>query len=311
MKQKIIKSFKYIAIGIFFALAISYVQAWGIPLTNTFTDNLASPQVNNVEELLNVIGDQEKQGGLSLGGWLAAGQDSQVTGQTTIGGILRGGKPGDTSSNLIFGGDVKINGEMSSNGNISSDKIKTGKEVSLCADEEGNIVICALASNSGHLCILGTRKDNNGNCAIPSFVFDGNVPSCTNTKDEHIEMPMPFGCAGYEMKKRIQTFVVGDSVAAGDIFYVSVYSHPIFVTATSSDTPLSITTRLKNSISSTSAASWNVLGSVVGINTPGFPPTARVVFQSSGGGFVDNIPRLEITQDFSHIFSAGVIPAAN
>jgi hypothetical protein len=313
MKRQIIKSFKYITIGIFFAVAVSYVQAWSNPLMNTFKDNTSQPTTNNVSDSLNVgSSDQTKQGGLSLGGWFSAVQNAQIVGQTFINGMLRAGAPGDKTSEILFGGsnstvNVEVSGGVSTSGTMTSKKLAIKDGSNLCADSEGNIVTCAISASSTSNCLAGTRKDNVGNCGIPEIKEEINTTDCNQwwTRDNG-----PLSCLSWSDQGMEQSFVVGESVAAGDVFYVAIYSYILAIGANADDNRLTITTKLSNQINSTSVSSWNVDNTnKLSNNTPNFPPTSKLTYFAPYSNVSSTIPRFTTKSDNRHKFSAGVWPA--
>lgn len=76
---------------------------------------------------------------------------------------------------------------------------------------------------------------------------------------------------------RVEMFTIGESIVAGDIFTLGVYSHTISVTAVSGDNPLSIENKLRDAVNATTAIQWNDHGSAPASGTVGFKPTASVM----------------------------------
>lgn len=73
--------------------------------------------------------------------------------------------------------------------------------------------------------------------------------------------------------RRSQSFQVGSVVNDGNRFSLQVYSHNTEIVA-SSDTPVSIATKLRDAINGTSEGSWNDHSSAPAHGTAGFPPVA-------------------------------------
>jgi hypothetical protein len=82
---------------------------------------------------------------------------------------------------------------------------------------------------------------------------------------------------------RVQTFSVGDSVTAGNKFYVEVYSHHVEVTAVDGDTPATIAAKLVNAVNAQTESDWDTEGSAPATGTPGFKPFAQ--YPGTGSNF--------------------------
>lgn len=93
-----------------------------------------------------------------------------------------------------------------------------------------------------------------------------------------------------------QDFIVGASLQSGNKFQMTVYSHAIIVTASGSDTPLSICNKLKDAINGTTEAQWNDAGSAPASGTPGFKPVASMYSDFQGAHIV---VVLNITNSFA------------
>ncbi|MDH7463965.1 hypothetical protein QEG73_21870 [Chitinophagaceae bacterium 26-R-25] len=73
---------------------------------------------------------------------------------------------------------------------------------------------------------------------------------------------------------RTLEFQVGPNVSAGNRFSITIFGHAVIVTATSTDTPVSIANKLKDAINETTTSEWNEFGLAPSELMIGYPPVA-------------------------------------
>ncbi len=110
-------------------------------------------------------------------------------------------------------------------------------------------------------------KDNNGTTATDEVIITVNkadlIPTLTQTDNTTT------GPGG----TRQQIFKVGPNVSAGNKFQTGVYSVVLTVVATSSDTPNTIASKMRDLINNTTREQWNQFNSAP-TNAAGYPPKA-------------------------------------
>ncbi|MDB5188781.1 MAG: hypothetical protein JWM92_379 [Candidatus Nomurabacteria bacterium] len=238
MKKNLITNFKYIAFGAILAAALSVVHA------GTFTAPSASAPSSNVDVPLHTGPDQVKDGGLSVNTF-TAWQNAQFKQQLFLNGIVFGGTPTNsgTTSTVVMGdtttpANLSVNGGVSASAFITSASVANSSSLNVCANSTGTLVTCTGQS---------------ANTTPPSLTQVVYTSSSTTS----------------------QTFEIGTSIQAGDIFTLEVYSHPVSVTAASGDVPEMIVQRLMSAINFTTPTQWNDHNSAPAPGTAGFPPTAQ------------------------------------
>lgn len=99
---------------------------------------------------------------------------------------------------------------------------------------------------------------------------DGEV---TDLQECTVEDPSLIEISKVVGEETTQVFEVGENVSSGNIFSLTVYSYTVSVTATSTDTPISIATKLSQAINDTTESEWDTMGTAP-IGAGNFPPTA-------------------------------------
>lgn len=115
-----------------------------------------------------------------------------------------------------------------------------------------------------------TVKDNKGATASNEVMVTVNKAAERNPSLTEIGNSTTGSGSG---GSRTQTFKVGQNVSAGNKFQAGVYSVVLTVTATASDTPDTVASKLRDLINNTTREQWNAAGTAP-TGASGFPPKA-------------------------------------
>lgn len=157
MKQFLLNNLKALALGIILAAAVGSVYA------ATWTQPTASAPSNNVPTPLHTGDSQVKNGGLSVGSF-AAYDNSLFDQKVYFKGIIRGGTPDQTNSQVTIGDadavtHAAIAGNVTTTDFLQNEAMANPSGTNLCADASGNVVLCT-----------GTASDDRNNVSSQNLM---------------------------------------------------------------------------------------------------------------------------------------------
>ncbi len=139
-KTTLLDNLKFIAFGLVVAAGLSLVHA-------DFPAPTTTPPGANIDVPLHTGPSQVKDGGLSVGSFIA-NDNAQFKQQTFLNGTVFGGSPANaqTSSTVAIGdvnrASISVNGDLSAIGGIKNDSVANANSSALCADTGGTIILC-------------------------------------------------------------------------------------------------------------------------------------------------------------------------
>jgi len=159
--------------------------------------------------------------------------------------------------------NISLSGEIINSTSFIFDRPSNEEYLYLIWDYRNALpTVTGVTFTNGNCCedvpIINNVIFPNGNCCevlAPSLIEISN----TNT-----------GVGG----TRTQIFQVGQNVQENNVFTLQTYGVIVSVVATNLDIPITIASKLRDAINSTTEAQWDAVGSAPSIGTNGFPPTA-------------------------------------
>jgi hypothetical protein len=146
-KKQIFHNLTFILFGFIVLFTLGLAHA-----SSTFIDATSSAPNNNIDVPLHTGPDQVKNGSISVDTF-SAYQNASFFQQVFLTGAVFGGHPGDASSTLYVGtGPLPTNlaadGAIQVAGSITSGSVANQNSGALCADANGNIILCTPASGT-------------------------------------------------------------------------------------------------------------------------------------------------------------------
>ncbi len=191
MKHKIIPQLLILISGIVLAVGASYVHA------ALFTEPTGAPVMSNKDVPIHVGADQVKNGGLSVGTFLA-NQNAQFDQQVFLGGttarMVRGGAPATANSTVNIGGfnvdnsvdrvKTMVDGSVFAN-SLEGTDLSNNSSRKVCANAAGKLVLCEVVYAAGSVQAWSRYSASSGDpipCPVPG-------PFCSNTGQSGVGLP--------------------------------------------------------------------------------------------------------------------------